>query len=49
MAKKGVDGEGASILSRTKALPVKRPGLIVVVVIMVLPAAMLIQGLITNP
>lgn len=49
MAKKEVDGEGLNIPNRIKALPVKRPGPIVAAVIVVLLAAMLIQGLITNP
>ena len=49
MAKKEVDGEGVNIPNRIKALPVKRPGPIVAAVIVVLLAAMLIQGLITNP
>ena len=49
MAKKEVDGEGVNIPNRIKALPVKRPGPIVAGVIVVLLAAMLIQGLITNP
>ena len=48
MAKKEVDGEGLNIPNRIKALPVKRPGPIVAAVIVVLLAAMLIQGLITN-
>ena len=49
MAKKKVDGEGLNIPNRIKALPVKRPGPIVAAVIVVLFAAMLIQGMITNP
>ena len=49
MAKKEVDGAGLNIPNRIKALPVKRPGPIVAAVIVVLLAAMLIQGLITNP
>lgn len=49
MAKKEVDGEGLNIPNRIKALPVKRPGPIVAAVIVVLLAAMLIQGMITNP
>ncbi len=49
MAKKEVDGEGVNIPNRIKALPVKRPGPIVAAVIVVLLAAMLIQGLITDP
>ena len=48
MAKKEVDGEGLNIPNRIKALPVKRPGPIVAAVIVVLLAAMLIQGLITS-
>ena len=44
MAKKEVDGEGLNIPNRIKALPVKRPGPIVAAVIVVLLAAMLIQG-----
>ena len=47
MAKKEVDGEGLNIPNRIKALPVKRPGPIVAAVIVVLLAAMLIQGMIT--
>ncbi|KFI96099.1 amino acid ABC transporter permease [Bifidobacterium stellenboschense] len=49
MAKKQVDGEGLNIPNRIKALPVKSPGPIVAAVIVVLLAAMLIQGLVTNP
>lgn len=49
MAKRQVDGEGLDIPNRIKALPVKSPGPIVAAVIVVLLAAMLIQGLITNP
>jgi polar amino acid transport system permease protein len=49
MAKKEVDGEGLNIPNRIKALPVKRPGPVVAAVIVVLLAAMLIQGMITNP
>ena len=49
MAKKEVDGEGVNIPNRIKALPVKRPGPIVAAVIVVLLAAMFIQGMISNP
>ena len=49
MAKRQVDGEGLDIPNRIKALPVKSPGPIVAAVIVVPLAAMLIQGLITNP
>lgn len=49
MAKKEVDGEGLNIPNRIKALPVKRPGPIVAAVIVVLLAAMFIQGMISNP
>lgn len=49
MAKKQVDGEGLDIPDRIHALPVKRTGPVVAAVIVALLAAMLIQGLITNP
>ena len=49
MAKKQVDGDGLDIPNRIKALPVKRTGPIVAAVIVALLAAMLLQGLITNP
>ncbi|MBT1182239.1 amino acid ABC transporter permease [Bifidobacterium sp. CP2] len=49
MAKKQADGEGLDIPNRIKALPVKRTGPIVAAVIVALLAAMLIQGLVTNP
>ncbi|RSX51699.1 ABC transporter permease [Bifidobacterium goeldii] len=49
MAKKQADGDGLNIPNRIHALPVKRPGPIVAAVIVVLLAAMLIQGMITNP
>ncbi|KAA8817648.1 amino acid ABC transporter permease [Bifidobacterium callitrichos] len=49
MAKKETDGEGLDIPNRIKALPVKRTGPIVAGVIVALLAAMLIQGLVTNP
>ncbi|MCH9276145.1 amino acid ABC transporter permease [Bifidobacterium amazonense] len=49
MAKKQADGDGLNIPNRIDALPVRRPGPIVAAVIVVLLAAMLIQGMITNP
>lgn len=49
MAKKQIDGDGLDIPNRIKALPVKRTGPIVAAVIVALLAAMLLQGLITNP
>ena len=49
MAKKQVDGDGLDIPNRIKALPVRRTGPIVAAVIVALFAAMLAQGLITNP
>ena len=49
MAKKQIDGDGLDIPNRIKALPVKRTGPIVAAVIVALIAAMLLQGLITNP
>ncbi|KAB8287949.1 ABC transporter permease [Bifidobacterium ramosum] len=49
MAKKQADGEGLNIPNRIDALPVRRPGPIVAAVIVALLAAMLIQGMITNP
>ena len=49
MAKKQVDGDGLDIPNRIKALPVKRTGPIVAAVIVALLAAMLLQGLLTNP
>lgn len=49
MAKKQVDGEGLDIPDRIHALPVKRTGPVVAAVIVALLAAMLVQGLITNP
>ena len=49
MAKKETDGEGLDIPNRIKALPVKRTGPVVAGVIVALLAAMLIQGMITNP
>ena len=49
MAKKQVDGEGLDIPDRIHALPVKRTGPVVAAVIVALLAAMLVQGLVTNP
>ena len=49
MAKKQIDGDGLDIPNRIKALPVKRTGPIVAAVVVALLAAMLLQGLITNP
>lgn len=49
MAKKQVDGEGLDIPDRIHALPVKRTGPVVAAVIVALLAAMLMQGLVTNP
>lgn len=49
MAKKQVDGEGLDIPDRIHALPVRRTGPVVAGIIVALLAAMLIQGLITNP
>lgn len=49
MAKKQVDGEGLDIPDRIHALPVKRTGQVVAAVIVALLAAMLVQGLVTNP
>ncbi|KFI53077.1 amino acid ABC transporter permease [Bifidobacterium biavatii] len=49
MAKKQADGDGLNIPNRIDALPVRRPGPIVAAVIVALLAAMLIQGMITNP
>lgn len=49
MAKKQVDGEGLDIPGRIHALPVRRTGPVVAGIIVALLAAMLIQGLITNP
>ncbi|KAA8819398.1 amino acid ABC transporter permease [Bifidobacterium rousetti] len=49
MAKKETDGERLDIPNRIKALPVKRTGPVVAGVIVALLAAMLIQGMITNP
>ena len=49
MAKKKVDGEGLDIPDRIHALPVKRTGPVVAAVIVALLAAMLVQGLVTNP
>ena len=49
MAKKPADGDGLHIPNRIEALPVRRPGPIVAAVIVLLLAAMLVQGLVTNP
>ena len=49
MAKKQVVGEGLDIPDRIHALPVKRTGPVVAAVIVALLAAMLVQGLVTNP
>ena len=49
MAKKQVDGEGLDIPDRIHALPAKRTGPVVAAVIVALLAAMLVQGLVTNP
>ena len=49
MAKTQVDGEGLDIPDRIHALPVKRTGPVVAAVIVALLAAMLVQGLVTNP
>lgn len=49
MAKKQADGDGLNIPNRITALPVRRVGPVVAAVIVALLAAMLVQGLITNP
>lgn len=49
MAHRQTDGDGLDIPNRIKALPVRRIGPIVAGVIVVLIAAILIQGLATNP
>ena len=49
MANKQVDGENLDIPNRIKALPVRRTGPVVAAIIVALFAAMLVQGLITNP
>ena len=43
------DSEGLPIPNRIKAKPVKRPGQIVAAIIVVIFAAMIVKGLITNP
>mgnify|MGYP000606860512 FL=1 len=49
MANKQVDGENLDIPNRIKALPVRRTGPVVAAIVVALFAAMLVQGLITNP
>lgn len=43
------DSEGLPIPNRIKAKPVKRPGQIIAAIIVVIFAAMIVKGLITNP